>query len=81
MALIVKNLLSLSVVANSEEFCFLHSAGVEFAGVRLGTCEEIKSETSLLSRSSRSVLSRLKNGDKFYLYEAMNGAENMHSPV
>ena len=61
LALIVKNLLSFSVVANSEEFCFLHRAGVEFTGVKVGTCEEIKSETSLLRRSSRSVLSRLKN--------------------
>ena len=67
LALIVKNLLSFSVVANSEEFCFLQRAGVEFAGVNVGRCEEIKSETSLLSRSSRSVLSRLKNGDTYYL--------------
>ena len=59
LALMVKNLLSLSVVASSEEFCFLQRAGVEFAGVRVGSCEEIKSETSLFSRSSRSVLSRL----------------------
>ena len=36
LALIVKNLLSLSVVASSEEFCFLHRAGVELAGVNVG---------------------------------------------
>ena len=65
MALIVKNFVSFSALAISEEFCFRQSAGVEEAEDIFGTWEEMKSETSLLSRSSRSVLSRLKNVEKY----------------
>ena len=48
MALIVKNFVSFSALAISEEFCFRQSAGVEEAEDIFGTWEEMKSETSLL---------------------------------
>ena len=70
----VKNFDNFSALASSELVCFRHKAGVEEADIMLGRREEMKSETSLFSRSSSSVLSRLKNALKYFV-QRMNGAQ------